>query len=700
MMAKDIVFPLAMAALSASAAEWMTYPGDFEICLAERVQCERLEWGGYKPPFWPVPRHSSTVRFRKTFELAAPERIEAFADGEGHWRGVDERFGGFIGGRAVIDLPAGKTELYFEVWNRYRVPALYVKGRTVESDGSWQCDACDQRWVAAAVNGFADVGSPPGAFRLRTERREPAGVRKTDRGGLLADFGKETFGFVILRGVRGSGRAKIVYGESEKEALADGLADPFPGEKPNAADVWEIVTLKESSEVRLSGSRGFRYVNVVPLDKGLSVDSLSMLYEYLPLEERGSFRCDDEHVNRIWRTAAYTLRLTMREFFLDGIKRDRWIWSGDAYQSCLMNSYSFADAAIVRRTLTALGGKGPAIAHVNTIVDYTFFWMMAVRDYYLHTGDAAFVKFIWPRVRTYADWILSRCRPDGMCAWHEGDWVFVDWAPEPLDNNHGPVAVEQILLAQALTAAASCAEVVGDADKKSDYAARAKTLKESVVPTFWDEKRGGLVHALDNAGRQGSQLTRYANIFGLMDGYFEGERRRRVINEVLLNPSVMAIQTPYMRFYELESLCAVGRHDHVLAEIRSYWGGMLKEGATTFWELYNPREKGDEHLAMYGRTFGRSKCHAWGAAPLYLLGRYFLGVVPTAPGYLAYEVRPVLGGLKWMEGRVPTPSGNIAVSVRDGVVTVRGNAGKGVLRLSNGSHVIPPCADIRVPFEN
>ncbi|MBN2614002.1 MAG: hypothetical protein JXB00_20765 [Bacteroidales bacterium] len=49
---------------------------------------------------------------------------------------------------------------------------------------------------------------------------------------------------------------------------------------------------------------------------------------------------------------------------------------------------------------------------------------------------------------------------------------------------------------------------------------------------------------------------------------------------------------------------------------------------------------------MYGRRFGKSLCHAWGASPVYLLGRYFVGVRPTKPGYEEFEIRPVLGGLE------------------------------------------------------
>ena len=155
------------------------------------------------------------------------------------------------------------------------------------------------------------------------------------------------------------------------------------------------------------------------------------------------------------------------------------------------------------------------------------------------------------------------------------------------------------------------------------------------------------------------------------------------------------IVTPYMQFYELETLCVLGRRTSVTKKVLSYWGGMLDLGATTFWELYDPRESGDQHYAMYGRTFGRSLCHAWGAAPIYLLGRYYLGVVPTASGFCRYEVRPDLGGLKWMRGTVPTPNGEIKVEVRNGRATVHGcAAGTGVLHWNGKTVDIAPNASV------
>jgi hypothetical protein len=123
----------------------------------------------------------------------------------------------------------------------------------------------------------------------------------------------------------------------------------------------------------------------------------------------------------------------------------------------------------------------------------------------------------------------------------------------------------------------------------------------------------------------------------------------------------------------------------VLKEIKNYWGGMLKLGATSFWEEYNPSKKGAEHLAMYGREFGKSLCHAWGASPIYLLGKYYIGVKPTSPAYQTWVAEPNLGGLKWMEGKVPTPNGDISVYASTSEVKIKSPVGTGILRLKSKS---------------
>ena len=77
-----------------------------------------------------------------------------------------------------------------------------------------------------------------------------------------------------------------------------------------------------------------------------------------------------------------------------------------------------------------------------------------------------------------------------------------------------------------------------------------------------------------------------------------------------------------------------------------YWGGMLKHGATTFWERFDPSQTGNEKYAMYGRPYGKSLCHSWGAGPLYIIGKYVVGLSPLEDGYEQYKLQPYLGKLK------------------------------------------------------
>jgi len=86
---------------------------------------------------------------------------------------------------------------------------------------------------------------------------------------------------------------------------------------------------------------------------------------------------------------------------------------------------------------------------------------------------------------------------------------------------------------------------------------------------------------------------------------------------------------------------------------------------------------------MYGREFGKSLCHAWGASPIYLLGKYYLGVKPVSPGYAAYIVEPNLGGLQWMQGKVPTPKGDITMYINKQQIKITGATGVGTLRIKS-----------------
>ncbi len=667
-------------------ATWIWYPGDFEVWLGNIFNNRRTERGAMFPPFWKQDSHYVTVEFSKAFDVPEQEKITIDCEGQFNFA-IDGKLQ-FPANEYII--PAGKHKLNIKVWNQATPPALFIDGKTIHTDSTWLVTYEDKLWidengvahgsgiyVPAASWNFDSPDTPPSSFHLQCEERQPVSQHDIAKNGTLYDFGRETFGYLIVKNLKGT--VNVYYGESREEALDKEHCETL--DRLENTEAWDCV----------ADSKAFRYV-YIEKEEGASYDDVSMDYEYAPhdMTHSGSFRCSDEEINRIWEVGAYTMDLTTREFFMDGIKRDRWTWSGDAIQSYLMNYYLRFDTECVKRTIRQLREKDPVTAHVNTIMDYTFYWFKSVLDYYQYTGDADFVREMWPRMVTLMDYVLSRTNSEGMAEGQPDDWIFVDWVDFPM-HKRGILCFEQILFCKALETMALCAKVLGI--NKSTYRVKAEELRNKVKQTFWSYEDKAYLHAIED-GVMNRQITKFPNMFAIIYGYAYEEQRQEIMKSVMLNPNIDPITTPYMRFYELEALCIDGLHTQVLQEMRNYWGGMLREGATSFWEKYVPTETGTQHLAMYGRPYGKSLCHAWGASPVYLLGKYYLGVKPTKPGYEEYEVRPALGDLEWMKGDVPTPHGMIHVEMDRKQIKIRATEGRGTLYYKDQQVDIKPNQEV------
>lgn len=694
-------------------AKWIWYPGDFEMWLGNKFNNQRTERGAMSPTFWKQDSHYPMVEFSKQVDLVQAEKIRIVCEGDYNVAldGVK-----VFGMPETMDIPAGRHALNIKVVNQSTPPALWVKGETIATDSSWLATFEDKIWidengeahgsglyVPAASWIFDTPDNLPSEFRLSVE--PASGMKMKDISTPLPscqvyDFGKETMGYLILENIQGNGQINIYYGESKEEAMDREFCETLDKLRVTSqssndgkegtnriSDLGHRVssTLPADHNYTLQYSKAFRFV-MIECEGEVTVENVSMLYEYLPEEYRGSFRCDDEELNRIWDVAAYTMHLTTREFFMDGIKRDRWVWSGDAIQSFLMNYYLFFDSDCVKRTIRLLRGKDPVTAHINTIMDYTFYWFKGIYDFYLYSGDKAFLQEVYPKMVTLMDYCLGRTDQDGMAEGQSDDWIFVDWVDFPM-HKRGVMCFEQILFCKALETMKLCAELCQKPDEANRYEELAEKLRKTFVTTFWDEEQHAFLHNIEE-GQINKMVTKFPNMFAILYGYADEQRKNEIMQHVMLNDKVEAITTPYMRFYELEALCSMNMQTKVLQEMKDYWGGMLKSGATSFWEKYIPSQTGTEHLTMYGRPYGKSLCHAWGASPIYLLGKYYLGVQPTKPGYEEYVVKPVLGGLTWMKGDVPTPFGKIHVEMDRDKVTVLSDGGNGMLILGDKEYKI------------
>ncbi len=629
-------------------AKWIWYPGEFEIYHHMLLSFRRQEKGCDYPCVWPVSRPETGARFTKSFAAPAGGSFTVVTRGRGMVR---------IGSRLYrvnepIAVPPGECRVEADVFDLNAFPSIFIDSDILVTDGSWEAELFDARPVPAACDpAFTRPQDDPAVFPFAYAPLSPA-AREEICGGVLYDFGREQFGPVTV-GVPEGGEITLVYGESREEAL-----------DPENAIVRETLT---SADGAVRPARAFRYIAV--LGEAAGKTALSAALEYLPMEDKASFSSEEPGLNAIWEVCRHTFHLNTREFFLDGIKRDRWVWSGDAYQSFMIARYLYNDPSVTERTIVALLGKPPYRRHVNTINDYSAYLIISLAEHCAASGRVGFVRTVWENVKALYAFIVSRLDARGYAVRRTGDWIFVDWG---VLDKEDPVCFEQIVLWKAHLAMAELSRAMGEPDV---YTESAAALKERILRDFWDDEKGAFIDSFASGRRF---VTRQTNIFAVLYGLAEGERRAHVIRNALLNPALPAITTPYFKLYELIALCEIGEIAAAQEYISSYWGGMLREGATSVWEAYDPNASGAAHYAMYGSPYGKSLCHAWGSGPILLLCRYVAGVRLTDAGGKTFRVAPDPGTYKDFTATVPVGAGEVELSYKKPFCTVRATAPGGV----------------------
>lgn len=649
-------------------AKWIWKFGEFEVYHNLLVHNRRQQYGYPEPVVWKLYTQEPVVCFRRQITAEGGE-IHVHACGNLSTTVIDA--GGKeskYGGQPVIPLPKGECEIFIRVANTKTFPCLFVEG-IIESDESWMADDFGQEWAAVGCcDLFSKIECTPEIFPFSYESIVPVS-REVLENGVMYDFGKEVFAKTSISNLTDK-RVRVQFGESKEEALDK---------------KWCVIQFEEKPEHgKLEYMPyAFRYVYVSDVNAGLTAE-----YEYLPMGKKGSFHCNEPIINQVWDVAAYTFHLNCREFFLDGIKRDRWVWSADAYQSMFVNRYLFLDREIEKRTLIALGGKSPFRVHINTIMDYTFFWIISLNEYYRTYGDRKFLEQILTQLDEVMDFCLRRTDTDGFMRAKTGDWIFIDWAD--MDKT-GALCGEQILYAKALE---SYSEICACLDRTDQNCGeKAERLQKAIQERFFDEDLGVFIDSYESGQKN---VTRQNNILAYLFLPCTEKQKADIYVNVILNDEVPQITTPYFKFYENQVHCQAGNTKLLEESIRKYYGSMLATGATTLYEEYNPNMTGAEHFAMYGHPYEKSLCHAWSASPIYLLGAYRMGVRNTGIGYSTFEVRPELGDMKEFTGKVPVPNGYVRVSMNEKEIRVCSDVEGGTLYLGTKKYILQAGVELRI----
>ena len=473
----------------------------------------------------------------------------------------------------------------------------------------------------------------------------------TGKASFLLDFGRELQGGIQMVTGRSSQKevkVRVRFGESVSEAMCDITPENGATNDHAIRDFYLTLPWLGVAEI---GNSGFRFVRIDLEEPNveLSLKELRATFGYRDIPYLGSFKSDNERLNDIWMTGAYTVHLNMQEFIWDGVKRDRLVWIGDLHPELMTVNTVFGYNEVIPKSLDLIRDTTPVPNWMNGISSYSIWWLLIHRDWYRYQGNLAYLQEQRAYMTSLLNHLMTKIDDKGK---ETLDGTrFLDWPSSP--NVQGVDAGLQALMVMAMQAGADVAEAMGD----KDLATRCKKVEKRLLKYVPEH----------NQSKQGAALMALA---GLM-------KAEKADKEVLSVGGSQNFSTFY-GYYMLEAMAMAGNYQGAMDIISEYWGAMLDLGATTFWEDFNiewtknaaridelvPEGKVDVHRT-YGdycyKGFRHSLCHGWASGPTAWLSRHVLGVEVVEPGFKKVRIVPHLGNLNWVEGTFPTPFGIIKV---------------------------------------
>lgn len=474
---------------------------------------------------------------------------------------------------------------------------------------------------------------------------------KTGKVSLLFDFGKEIQGGIqIVTGLSATHnvRIHICFGESVSEAMSEIDGKNGAGNDHAMRD-FELPL--PWLGVLNYGNTGFRFVRIDVLgeDTDLLLKEVRATFTYSDIPYMGSFKCNDNKLNQIWMTGAYTVHLNMQNYIWDGIKRDRLVWIGDIFPEVKTVSTVFGYNECIPKSLDFSRDLYPIPQWMNGFSSYSIWWLLSQEQWYMMTGKLDYLKKQHSYIISLLDLLMAKIDDNGKE--NLDGQRFLDWPSS--ENTQGVNAGLQALMVLAMQTGERLCNYLNEPVMVQKCRVAAKKLTQ-YVPDCNNSKQAAALMALAGTMKAKEANDRYITV-GNAKGF-----------------------STFYGYYMLEAMAKAGNYKGAIDIIKQYWGAMIDLGATTFWEDFDidwlqnagridelPEEGKVDIHKTYGKYcyqgYRHSLCHGWASGPTTWLSEHILGIKVLKPGCKEVLIEPHLGNLKWVKGTYPTPYGVIAI---------------------------------------
>ncbi len=392
---------------------------------------------------------------------------------------------------------------------------------------------------------------------------------------------------------------------------------------------------------------GFRYVEISGLREDPKPSDFLGLVFYDEMQTTGTFETSNEILNAVYRNAYWGIRGNYRSMPTDCPQRDeRMGWTGDRATGCFGESYIFDNHSLYSKWLV----DGEDCQLENGCISDVFppYWrnytnsmtwpgaFITVTDMiYTRFGDDKPIREHYPAMKKWLEFMKDKYMIDGIMYRDQyGDWCMPPESPELIHSRDRDRRTRKMVIATPYYCylagkMAKFAEILGLAYDAEYFKKEISTSTEAYNALYLNHQ----TWRYDNNTVTANILPLY---FGMVPEGHENDVFENIVDRTEdlhdghVSTGVVGIQ------FLMRTLTEYGRADLALkiATNDTYpsWGYMVRNGATTIWELWNgntadPSMNSANHVMLLGDLI------LWEY-------EYLGGIRALEPGYKKIQLKP------------------------------------------------------------
>jgi len=460
---------------------------------------------------------------------------------------------------------------------------------------------------------------------------------------LMFDFGQVNAAWFEFDSPDFDGEVEMSISEFNKPAVFN-VGSQHPKKTAKAVKHGNTYRLELNKEL-YEGVR-FAWIHVKALKKPMKIVSPRLICQIKPTNYQGSFDSNDTLLNRIWYTGAYTVKLNLLKDHFGAIlmeRSDRHSWTGDAHTSQAASMVAFGNYDFVKQNLRYTSEQ------YNGIPSYSLYWILSLVDYFRYTADQGLVREMLQNATTKLQKAYDQYGKEEQLMFYGWDERLGAGFENP--NIKEPFNAYHMLCIRSWQEFASVLRQIGETEKAKTFQgyAHEKIAELQSSPDWWKEFG---VHAAADA---------------VNASFVDTNQEKQLWTNAFSDRMQRLSYSPFNQFFILQAMSAMERHAEAITTIDDCWGGQIRYGGTTFFEVYRPSWNlgAQPNDAPINNQCGyTSLTHPWSAGVTKWMTEEILGIKPLTPGFETFRIKPFLSSrITRVKGDVPTPKGIISFSL-------------------------------------